>query len=714
MLRTLIFLLIFRATNAGWGKNVCPSSCNCQMSELRDDLLATSWNPDQDTAKVVHPNEAIHLSDQKSINFHDVLKTAVCVYRSDVGIDEWMHQLPSDIEALTIMQAPGGEKMVFEEKHFQPFAFLTLLDIQGAVNATQIVLKSNSLRPLRSLQFLSLRNIRFQGQPETAPTHHPTYSLQDLPADITQWKNQQPAEPPHEIVFLTEVDPLPYPVYKAAVEYADMSIFNGLERLRVLRVDSCGIKEIKWQMFQGLRSLEWLSLERNEMMFIPDFAFYGAPHLKHLSLAHNRILSMHFTNLAGLLELERLDLSYNNLPHLSELSLPPFPQLLEVDFRSNPIEAVYKSTFEVINRTESLYLGGETPLSLQESGLSGLDSLRSLVITNAKAEVLDLSTLKGARRLRKLRIQGQIDEIAYDAFSAATKLEQLVLKDCKIKTISMDAFYGLFGLSVLDLSDNQLTSLPPKIFDQLTSLKELQLQNNQFTTLPEDIFIKLSAKMIRLDGNPWHCTCEMREWRPMSVNKVKMQVDRTIQVSDAKGAPEVTVQGTQYRFEKKVAPKCKTPEKYENWSVFHVLRKELRCTLSDIKKEIIEKRRFVVKKGYWVKKNQVEGLVSETSKAEISKLDKVTVASTTARSVETTKLKEISNKISNELPEEQVAKIDAEPENELSPIPKEDNNLMAILHDGKMVKISKKAHKLEMERKRQEKLKRLAQLENSH
>lgn len=102
--------------------------------------------------------------------------------------------------------------------------------------------------------------------------------------------------------------------------------------------------------------------------------------------------------------------------------------------------------------------------------------------------------------------------------------------------------------------------------------------------------------MIRLDNNPWHCTCDMREWRPMSVNKVKVQVDRTIQLTEAKGGAEVRVRETQYRFEKRAAPTCKTPEKYAGWSVFHVMRKELKCSLSDSKKEFIERRRIDAKK----------------------------------------------------------------------------------------------------------------------
>jgi hypothetical protein len=150
------------------------------------------------------------------------------------------------------MQAPGGGQVVMEERHLYPFASLLLLDVQGGAHngSGLMVLKSNCLQSLRTLQYLSLRHIRFQGQPEVAPPRPPArYTLHELPADLTQWKSMQPVVP-HEIVFLTEEELVPYEQYKAAVEHADMSIFNGLDRLRVLRVDHCGVTQIKWQMFQ--------------------------------------------------------------------------------------------------------------------------------------------------------------------------------------------------------------------------------------------------------------------------------------------------------------------------------------------------------------------------------------------------------------------------------------------------------------------------------
>ena len=90
-----------------------------------------------------------------------------------------------------------------------------------------------------------------------------------------------------------------------------------------------------------------LSLEHNGLAYVADWSLYGVPSLRFLSLAHNDLLEISSTALVGLLELRHLDISHNNLTHLSELSLPPFPKLLTVDFRGNPIEAIFTSTFQV-------------------------------------------------------------------------------------------------------------------------------------------------------------------------------------------------------------------------------------------------------------------------------------------------------------------------------------------------------------------------------
>jgi hypothetical protein len=161
----------------------------------------------------------------------------------------------------------------------------------------------------------------------------------------------------------------------------------------------------------------------------------------------------------------------------------------------------------------------------------------------------------------------------------------------------MDAFYGLYGLLYLDLSHNLLESLPPGLFDQQFSLRELFLHNNKLNRLPPGFLSNIPAKMVRLDGNPWHCTCAMRDWQPTVINKIKQKSQLNFcQFHYDKGSMcNRTIAADRYVYDKRVAPQCTTPLKFKNWSVFQVLRKELRCNR---KQHVKMDRKAYLKKKY--------------------------------------------------------------------------------------------------------------------
>lgn len=373
---------------------------------------------------------------------------------------------------------------------------------------------------------------------------------------------------------------LPYNKYVQQEKNENMPLFIGFNELLLLRITNCDLNMIHWEMFDGLHKLKYLLLEKNNLRFIPDFAFYGTPNVKSLSLAHNKLLNIQITDLAGLLELEHLDLSYNNFSQLSELSLPPFPKLKLANFANNPITIIFPNTFEVMNTTDSLIVGNtDTQLSLLADAFVGLKMLTSLTVNNLNIPLLKRDLLIGMPSLKTLILTGNISEIEFDAFLEVRKLETLILTKCDMRNVSMDAFIGLDKLGYLDLSSNQLSYLPPGVFDPLRSLKELYLNRNKFTMLPHELFSRLHLKLLRLNENPWHCSCQMSDWKPVIVNRLKQKVYKPCEVLFDKslscsGENRFTYK---YVYDNKVAPKCVTPEIYVNWSVFHVMRRQLRC-----------------------------------------------------------------------------------------------------------------------------------------
>ena len=185
-----------------------------------------------------------------------------------------------------------------------------------------------------------------------------------------------------------------------------------------------------------------------------------------------------------------------------------------------------------MNRTLKLYIGGDgAKLKLQKNSLLGLQKLEILRLYNLEIPILERFILQGMPTLRELKMQGNISNIEFDAFIDLIKLDDLDLSHCHIRKISMDAFYGLENLNRIDLSYNDLEYIPPGLFtlQQQKNLKEIILSKNRLTTLPNDFFKSLRdlnkqphIQNLRLDGNPWDCSCAMTNWNPYLVRFISV------------------------------------------------------------------------------------------------------------------------------------------------------------------------------------------------
>lgn len=518
------------------------------------------------------------LEDQSAI-----VRSAICILQTETEPTELLQSLPSNIETLTLIQGYESGNKTIKFSYLTIFPQLLSLELIGP-HMINVPINSHLIceidLPLPNLKYLNLERILIRNGKKQVENFLKEVNEEDLTFEYVQ-KLDGDLHPLTMVQKGTIDDVVPYKVFKEQRETdGDILLFVGFKKLFLLRITNCELNNVHWEMFDGLRELQYLILERNNLRFIPPFAFYGTPNLKTLSLAHNKLLDIQITDLAGLLELEYLDLSYNNFTQLSELSLPPFPKLKLANFANNPISVIFPNTFEVMNTTDSIVIGSDDiPLTLITNSFIGLNMLQKLTLNNLELRILKRDLLVGMPSLMELVLSGNITKIEYDAFLEVSQIGKLVLSNCHITNMSMDAFIGLQKLHYLDLSKNKLEYLPPGIFDYLISIKELYLNGNALKEVPRDIFSRIHPKLLRLNENPWHCSCDMSDWKPMVVNKVKQKAFKQCEYTGDKGIGCTLKNRFEYKyvFDNKVAPRCSEPKHFINWSVFHAMRRIFKC-----------------------------------------------------------------------------------------------------------------------------------------
>ncbi|KAK9889498.1 hypothetical protein WA026_004775 [Henosepilachna vigintioctopunctata] len=586
----LVCFFLLNNASALWEAHArCPIICTCRLEHLTETpihrFMQNNKNrPIHGEIQSIELNDVIPDESLETEIFHDkpIVRSATCILQTETVPTTLIQSLPMDIEMLTLIQGyKSGNKTIklSDMLQFKQLLSVELLGPQLFNNETSSHLFCEIDKPLTDLKYLSLERILIKNSKNQIQNFVKEVSEEEMTFEYTQKFDSN--SPLLTIVQQgTNEEVLPYTKYKKNEEYARVPLFFGFKNLNLLRITSCELNVVHWEMFDGLLNLEYLILENNNLHFIPPFAFYGTANLKTLSLSHNNLLDIQITDLAGLLELAYLDLSFNNFSQLSELSLPPFPKLKLANFANNPITVVFPNTFEVMNTTDSLIIGSDDmELRLIKNSFLGLDSLKILTLKNLHIKSFKKELLSGMPDMQELIVTGNITELEFDAFTEVFKLVKLILSNCKIQNISMDSFVGLRQLEYLDLSKNDLEYLPPNVFDDLTSIKELYLNDNKFIELPHYIFAKIHPKLLRLNKNPWHCSCKMSEWKPMIINKLKRKTIKQCDRSLDKGVNCNSENRVyfKYVYDNKIAPKCASPVQYENWSVFQVMRRLLKC-----------------------------------------------------------------------------------------------------------------------------------------
>lgn len=154
---------------------------------------------------------------------------------------------------------------------------------------------------------------------------------------------------------------------------------------------------------------------------------------------------------------------------------------------------------------------GASVLSLSPSSLQ--DRGCCVNVSGSELRVLNWSWFSNSSGLEILDLSHcnitHIDVGAAD--KGPSSLTKLFLNHNRLSSLPRGLLSGMFNLTELHLQGNQITDLNQDFLQDQDQIQKLSLRQNELTSLPVFVLKKSSLRMLDIDQNPWHCSCEFAE-----------------------------------------------------------------------------------------------------------------------------------------------------------------------------------------------------------
>ena len=270
-----------------------------------------------------------------------------------------------------------------------------------------------------------------------------------------------------------------------------------------------------------LQNLEVLDLSDNKLT---DLEFVSPlKKLKNINLSNNRI-----TNLDSVItneEVEVLNLSNNGIEDISKLQF--LHNIRKLDLSNNNIKSInpLSSSYSL----ESLFISNNELENYKEC-LSNLEYLQELGVGYCNIPFADIISLKYLSNLTYLDITGTSPNV--QTIAGLSKLETLILQDCKLNETDIKPLNSLLNLKTLDISNNNIT---PEDYNNafeysnLTGLKTLKFGGNAFTEMPN---LSRFAGLETLDLTSSYNLLDLSSLKGLNIKELVLDKCNSLDVSD--------------------------------------------------------------------------------------------------------------------------------------------------------------------------------------